>query len=110
MQKIRSGKLCAGDVPEPMLSGPEVLVVTQLSAISVGTEKLMMQFASKSLIDTAKTRPEQVCLFPGGDQNAFNKAVHDVLQDLPQQRTKIARVRFDKNAQEVVKIYEQLLS
>ncbi len=60
IQNIKSGKLSVGDVPEPVLSGPGVLVATQASVISAGTEKMLMDFAGKSLIGKAKARPDQV--------------------------------------------------
>ena len=60
LQNIRSGKLSVGDVPDPTMSAPGVLVATEYSVISAGTEKLMMDFAGKSLIGKAKARPDQV--------------------------------------------------
>ena len=60
LQNIRSGKLSVADVPEPVLAGPGVLVATQASVISAGTEKMLMDFASKGFIGKAKARPDQV--------------------------------------------------
>ncbi len=60
LQHIRSGKLGLSEVPAPMLTGPGVLVVTQASVISAGTEKMLIDFAGKSLIGKAKARPNDV--------------------------------------------------
>ncbi len=60
LQNIKSGKLSVSDVPEPVLSGPGILVATQASVISAGTEKMLMDFAGKGFIGKAKARPDQV--------------------------------------------------
>jgi len=60
LQHIRSGKLEVGEVCEPALAGPGVLVVTQASVISAGTERMITEFAEKSFIGKARSRPEDV--------------------------------------------------
>ena len=60
LQNLRNGKLSISEVPEPLLAGPGVLVATQASAISAGTEKMLIDFARKGFIGKAKARPDQV--------------------------------------------------
>ena len=60
VQNVRSGKLTVEDVPPSGLSGPGVLVATQASIVSAGTEKMIVDFAKKSLLQKAKSRPDLV--------------------------------------------------
>ena len=46
------------DVPQPTVGRMEVLVKTHASLISAGTERMMMEFAGKSLVGKAKERPD----------------------------------------------------
>ncbi len=58
VQNLRSGKVELRDVPTPSVGRMEVLVRTQASLISAGTERMMMEFAGKSLVGKAKERPD----------------------------------------------------
>jgi len=60
LQNIKSGKLNVTEVPDPLLAGPGVLVATQASVISAGTERMLVDFANKGLIAKAKSRPDDV--------------------------------------------------
>ncbi|MCK4793710.1 MAG: zinc-binding dehydrogenase, partial [Desulfobacteraceae bacterium] len=73
LQNIKTGKLSVTDVPEPTLAGPGVLVATQASVISAGTEKMLMDFASKGLIGKARSRPNDV-------KQVLEKIRHDGLK------------------------------
>ncbi|MFZ2619433.1 MAG: bi-domain-containing oxidoreductase [Alphaproteobacteria bacterium] len=46
------------DVPAPQCGAGEVLVATHASLISAGTEKMLIDFASKSMLGKAKERPD----------------------------------------------------
>lgn len=46
------------EVPQPVVGRMEVLVSTRASLISAGTERMMMDFAGKSLVGKAKERPD----------------------------------------------------
>ena len=48
------------EVPEARVRGGHLLVRTQASLISAGTERMVVQFAKKSMIAKAKARPELV--------------------------------------------------
>ena len=58
VQNYRTGELKLEEVPAPMVRPGGVLVRTVNSVVSVGTEKLMMEFARKSLLGKARARPD----------------------------------------------------
>ncbi|MBI1309558.1 MAG: zinc-binding dehydrogenase [Proteobacteria bacterium] len=60
VQNLKSGKVELRDVPAPGCGRGEVLVATRASLISAGTERMMMDFAGKSLAGKAKERPDLV--------------------------------------------------
>ena len=60
IQNMRSGKMSIEDVPPPTVGKGEVLVATKASLISAGTERMIMDFAQKSLAGKAKDRPDLV--------------------------------------------------
>lgn len=60
VQSARSGKLALKDVPDPKVRAGHLLVRTRASLISAGTERMVVQFAKKSLLAKAKERPDLV--------------------------------------------------
>jgi len=60
VQNFRNGKLYLKEVPSPNISPGGILVKTVNSLISIGTEKLMLDLARKSMIGKARERPDQV--------------------------------------------------
>ena len=60
IQSARSGKLSLKDVPEPRVRSGHLLVRTRASLISAGTERMVIDFAKKSLAGKAKERPDLV--------------------------------------------------
>jgi predicted dehydrogenase/threonine dehydrogenase-like Zn-dependent dehydrogenase len=60
IQSARSGKLSLRDVPEPRVRSGHLLVATQASLISAGTERMVIDFARKSLAGKASARPDLV--------------------------------------------------
>lgn len=60
VQNMRSGQLSVTDVPAPRVGRGEVLVATKASLISAGTERMLVDFAQKSLISKAAERPDLV--------------------------------------------------
>lgn len=60
VQNMRTGELSVKDVPPPTCADGDVLVATEASLISAGTEKMVMDFANKSLVGKAKERPDLV--------------------------------------------------
>lgn len=60
VQNMKSGKMSLLDVPAPQVGRGEVLVATRASLISAGTEKMLIDFANKSLLSKAQERPDLV--------------------------------------------------
>jgi polar amino acid transport system substrate-binding protein len=60
LQNVRSGRQDVCEVPDAVLSGSGVLVATQCSAVSAGTERMIVEFSKKGFIGKAKSRPDDV--------------------------------------------------
>jgi polar amino acid transport system substrate-binding protein len=59
-QNRKTGKITIHELPGPGLMGPGVLVNNRCSLISAGTERQMIEFANKSLVGKAQSRPDLV--------------------------------------------------
>ena len=60
IQSRKSGKLALKEVPAPAVKAGHLLVETRASLISTGTERMVIDFAKKSLAGKAKARPDLV--------------------------------------------------
>ena len=60
VQNARSGEFGLKTVPDPRVRPGHLLVRTRRSLISAGTERLMVEFAGKSLFEKARARPDLV--------------------------------------------------
>ncbi len=60
IQSRRTGKLALKEVPDPQVRAGHLLVKTCASLISAGTERMVVEFAKKSLAGKAKARPDLV--------------------------------------------------
>lgn len=60
VQNFKTGELAVRDVPMPHLAGPGVLVRTRVSLVSAGTERMVTEFAQKSMVGKARSRPDLV--------------------------------------------------
>ncbi|MGH7703158.1 MAG: bi-domain-containing oxidoreductase [Gemmatimonadales bacterium] len=60
LQHLRSGSLEVVEVPVPACRPGGVLVRTSASLISAGTERVLLEFAGKSLLGKARERPDLV--------------------------------------------------
>jgi predicted dehydrogenase/threonine dehydrogenase-like Zn-dependent dehydrogenase len=60
LQNVRSGKLGLTEVPEPAPRSGGIVVRNAASLISAGTEKMIIDFAGKSLLGKARERPDLV--------------------------------------------------
>jgi predicted dehydrogenase/threonine dehydrogenase-like Zn-dependent dehydrogenase len=58
LQKPRGSKPYVAEIPIPQCGAGELLVSTRASLISAGTEKMLIDFAGKSLAGKAKERPD----------------------------------------------------
>jgi predicted dehydrogenase len=60
IQSFKTGELGLFDVPAPVCQENGALVQTTVSLVSAGTEKMLVDFAKKSMIAKAKDRPDLV--------------------------------------------------
>ena len=82
-QNIRTGALSIRDLPDPIARPGQVLIASAASVISAGTEKMVMDLASKSLVGKARERPDQV-------RRVIQKLRQDgVMDTIRQVRTKL---------------------
>jgi predicted dehydrogenase/threonine dehydrogenase-like Zn-dependent dehydrogenase len=60
LQNLRTGETSVNEVPIPTPKPGTALVRTAVSLVSSGTERMVVEFAQKSLIGKANSRPDQV--------------------------------------------------
>lgn len=60
LQNMRDGKAVVEDVPAPSARAGTALVKTAASLVSAGTERMVVEFAEKSLVGKARSRPDLV--------------------------------------------------
>jgi threonine dehydrogenase-like Zn-dependent dehydrogenase len=60
IQLMRKGKTIVAEVPSPALQPKTALVCTASSLVSAGTERMVVDFAGKSLVGKARSRPDLV--------------------------------------------------
>jgi len=58
IQNYKTGELSVEEVPKPTLKSGGILVENHYSLVSAGTEKTIIDFAKKSLVGKAKSRPD----------------------------------------------------
>jgi NADPH:quinone reductase-like Zn-dependent oxidoreductase len=58
LQNLRDGETKVIDVPIPALKPGMALVRTSASLVSAGTERMLVEFAEKSLFGKARSRPD----------------------------------------------------
>ncbi len=60
LQSMRNGKTSVEDVPTPRVHEGSILVRVEASLVSVGTERMLVDFAGKTLLGKARARPDFV--------------------------------------------------
>ncbi len=60
LQNLKNGKTTVEDVPAPAPRAGMALVKTAASLVSAGTERMVVEFAEKSLVGKARSRPDLV--------------------------------------------------
>ncbi|HKR66327.1 MAG TPA: Gfo/Idh/MocA family oxidoreductase, partial [Thermoanaerobaculia bacterium] len=60
LQNIRTGESVVEDVPAPGVSAGRVLIRVASSLVSAGTERMIVEFAEKNLLEKARSRPDLV--------------------------------------------------
>ena len=59
-QNINNGKVFIDDIPTPNIDQNSALIQTELTLISSGTERSLIDFGKSSLFQKAKKRPDQI--------------------------------------------------
>ena len=73
VQDLKSGETLLLDVPSPKVKQGHVLIKSHLSLISLGTEKMLVEFGKASYLEKARQQPEKV-------KQVFDKIKSDGLQ------------------------------
>lgn len=60
IQSFKTGALTVNDVPAPAVQVQGILVLTSASLVSAGTERMLVDFAEKNLLQKARERPDLV--------------------------------------------------
>ena len=60
IQDLKSGKTLLETIPTPKIREGHVLIQTRNSLVSLGTEKMLVNFGKASYIDKARQQPEKV--------------------------------------------------
>ncbi|MBA4056515.1 MAG: dehydrogenase, partial [Marivirga sp.] len=60
IQDLQSGKTILADVPAPLVKKGCVLIQTKVSLVSLGTERMLVEFGKANLIDKARQQPDKV--------------------------------------------------
>ena len=60
LQSLKTGETYVADVPVPTVRRGTVLIRTGASLVSAGTERMVVDFAQKSLVGKARSRPDLV--------------------------------------------------
>ncbi len=60
IQHLKTGETLLEDVPAPQVSRGQVLIQTRRSLVSLGTERMLVEFGRASLITKARQQPDKV--------------------------------------------------
>lgn len=60
LQNLSSGETLLADVPAPKVRAGYLLIETEHSLVSLGTEKMLIDFGKANLLDKARQQPEKV--------------------------------------------------
>jgi len=60
IQNIKTGETTLEELPAPQVRAGQVLIQTQVSLISAGTERMLVEFGHASLIQKARQQPDKV--------------------------------------------------
>tara|TARA_Y100000768_G_scaffold388808_1_gene387377 strand:+ start:13288 stop:15417 length:2130 start_codon:yes stop_codon:yes gene_type:complete len=60
IQNIKTGKTSLEEYPSPLISKNSLLIKTSHSLVSLGTEKMLVEFSRSSILQKARQQPERV--------------------------------------------------
>jgi hypothetical protein len=60
IQNLKNGETILEDVPAPLVKTGHVLIQTTRSLVSLGTERMLVEFGKSNLFQKAKQQPDKV--------------------------------------------------
>lgn len=60
LQRLDTGATTLVEIPVPSVSGPNLLVETRATVVSVGTERMLVDFGRANLLEKARKQPDKV--------------------------------------------------
>ncbi len=60
IQNLKTGETCLEEIPVPVPGTGEILIRTTHSLVSLGTEKMLVEFSKANLIQKARQQPDKV--------------------------------------------------
>ena len=60
IQDLKTGKTILEEVPAPIVKSGAVLIKTKRSLVSLGTERMLVEFGKSNLISKARQQPDKV--------------------------------------------------
>ena len=60
IQDLKNGNTLLEDVPAPLLRKGHILIKTRVSLVSLGTEKMLVEFGKGNLLAKARQQPDKV--------------------------------------------------
>lgn len=60
LQSLENGQTEVAEVPAPLVRSGHVLIQTRASIVSVGTERMLVEFGKANLLQKARSQPERV--------------------------------------------------
>ncbi|MBF0409654.1 MAG: bi-domain-containing oxidoreductase [Candidatus Riflebacteria bacterium] len=60
LQNLKDGKISLADIPVPSVKAGHVLIKTTKSLISIGTERMLLNFGRAGWVDKARQQPDKV--------------------------------------------------
>ncbi|RZM18457.1 MAG: dehydrogenase, partial [Pedobacter sp.] len=60
IQNLKTGETLLTDVPTPQVQPGHVLIQTRRSLVSLGTERMLVEFGKASLLDKVRQQPDKV--------------------------------------------------
>lgn len=60
MQNLGNGAISVENIPNPLPSDEDALIVTSTSLVSAGTERMLVEFGKAGWIDKARSQPDKV--------------------------------------------------
>lgn len=60
IQNFKTGETTLLDLPQPIESSGRVLIRTKISLVSIGTERMLVEFGKANIFDKARSQPDKV--------------------------------------------------